>query len=54
VAAQEPLSIEVFASLVERVSEAGGYFDTDNLISNETGYLTVMDALGRLGLRGGA
>jgi hypothetical protein len=54
VAAREPLSIEVFASLVERVSEPGGYFDTDNLISNETGYLTVMDALGRLGLRGGA
>jgi hypothetical protein len=25
-----------FAALVERLSESGGYFDTDNLISNES------------------
>ena len=37
-----------------RLSEAGGYFDTDNLISNESGYLKVLDALRALGLRGGA
>lgn len=52
--AQEELSDARFAALVERISEAGGYFDTDNLISNETGYLNVMDALVRLGLEGGA
>ena len=30
-----------FAKLVERLSEPGGYFDSDNLISNETSYLHV-------------
>jgi hypothetical protein len=43
-----------FGALVARISEAGGYFDTDNLISNERGYLKVMGALTRLGVRGGA
>lgn len=52
--AQEALSAEDFTHLVERISEPGGYFDTDNLISNEAGYLNVVDALGRLGLEGGA
>ncbi|KPJ83395.1 MAG: hypothetical protein AMS19_04605 [Gemmatimonas sp. SG8_23] len=52
--AQEPIPRAEFAALVQRISEDGGYFDTDNLISNETGYLNVMDALGRRGLQGGA
>lgn len=52
--AQRALSREEFAGLVERISEPGGYFDTDNLISNETGYLTVIGGLKRSGLRGGA
>jgi hypothetical protein len=52
--AQQPLTVLEFASLVERVSEPGGYFDTDNLISNETAYLKVVDALGQLDIRGGA
>jgi hypothetical protein len=43
-----------FARLVERLSEPGGYFDTDNLISNEASYLHVLDAMRRLGVRGGA
>jgi hypothetical protein len=43
-----------FASLVARISEPGGYFDTDNLISNERGYLKVMGALERAGVHGGA
>nr|NIP59803.1 hypothetical protein [Gemmatimonadota bacterium]NIR80234.1 hypothetical protein [Gemmatimonadota bacterium]NIT86509.1 hypothetical protein [Gemmatimonadota bacterium]NIU30368.1 hypothetical protein [Gemmatimonadota bacterium]NIU35250.1 hypothetical protein [Gemmatimonadota bacterium] len=43
-----------FAALVERLSEPGGYFDTDNLISNETSYLHVIGALERLGVTGGA
>ena len=52
--AQEAISDADFASLVERISEPSGYFDTDNLISNETGYLNVMDALARLDVHGGA
>ena len=43
-----------FAAMVERLSEPGGQFDTDNLISNERSYLHVMGALDRLGVRGGA
>lgn len=43
-----------FAQLVSSLSERGGYFDTDNLISNEKGYLHVMGALDRLGVKGGA
>ena len=43
-----------FARLVASLSEPGGYFDTDNLISNERGYLHVLGALDRLGVRGGA
>jgi hypothetical protein len=43
-----------FADLVVRLSEPGGYFDTDNLISNEASYLHVSDALDSLGLVGGA
>ncbi len=43
-----------FAQLVARLSEPGGYFDSDNLVSNETSYLHVMPALQTLGVRGGA
>ncbi len=43
-----------FAALVERLSEPGGYFDTDNLISNETSYLHVIGELEELGVSGGA
>ncbi len=43
-----------FAHLVARLSEPGGYFDTDNLISNETSYLHVVDRLRVLGVTGGA
>ncbi len=43
-----------FARLIERLSEPGGYFDTDNLISNETSYLHVVGALEELDVRGGA
>lgn len=35
------------------LSEPGGYFDTDNLISNEASYLHVLGAMDRLGVRGG-
>ncbi len=42
-----------FARLIARLSEPGGYFDTDNLISNETSYLHVLPKLRELGVRGG-
>jgi hypothetical protein len=42
-----------FARLVTQLSESGGYFDSDNIISNETSYLHVIDGLRRLGVRGG-
>ena len=50
----EPIPDSAFAALSARISEPGGYFDTDNLISNETGYLKVLDALERIGVHGGA
>jgi hypothetical protein len=34
-----------FSELVQSFSERGGYFDTDNLISNETSYTQVVDRL---------
>ncbi|MBW3552622.1 MAG: hypothetical protein KY466_03880 [Gemmatimonadetes bacterium] len=43
-----------FAGLVAALSEPAGYFDTDNLISNESSYLHVLGALDSLGVRGGA
>lgn len=43
-----------FAATVARLSEPGGYFDTDNLVSNETSYLHVITRLERQGVRGGA
>jgi hypothetical protein len=43
-----------FAALVEQLSEQGGEFGGDNLISNEQSYLHVMPALERAGVNGGA
>lgn len=43
-----------FAALVTTLSEPGGYFDTDNLISNERSYLHASGVLERHGVRGGA
>jgi len=54
VEAESGLTTASFASLVTRLSEAGGYFDTDNLISNESSYLHAVTALNRLGVTGGA
>jgi hypothetical protein len=42
-----------FARLVSQLSESGGFFDSDNIISNETSYLHVIDGLRRLGVHGG-
>ena len=43
-----------FARLVQDISEDGGYFHSDNLISNETTYLHVVHKLQQLGATGGA
>ena len=40
-----PQSSASFADEVARLSEPGGFFDTDNLISNERTYLHALDAL---------
>ena len=43
-----------FAAQIAALSEPGGYFDTDNLISNEGSYLHVLPELRRANVRGGA
>ena len=43
-----------FAARIAQLSEPEGYFDTDNLISNERSYLHVVPALAAPGLAGGA
>ena len=50
----EPLSPVEFSNVIRDLSEEGGYFFSDNLISNETPYLTVVDKLRQLGASGGA
>jgi hypothetical protein len=49
--AQRPSS---FAAQIAALSEPSGYFDTDNLISNERSYLQVLPELERREVRGGA
>ena len=43
-----------FGRLIARLSEAGGFFDSDNLVSNETSYLHVIPAFKQLKIQGGA
>jgi hypothetical protein len=52
--APRALTDSAFAALVGRLSEQGGFFDTDNLISNEDSYLHPVGTLRRLGVSGGA
>ena len=49
---QAPRAVS-FAALVDRLSEPGGDFGGDNLISNEQSYLQVLPALERAGVTGG-
>ena len=42
-----------FSALSARLSEPGGYFDSDNLISNETSYLHVLGKLRELNVSNG-
>jgi len=44
---------KAFAAISARLSEPGGYFDSDNLISNETSYLHVIGKLRELNISGG-
>jgi YD repeat-containing protein len=43
-----------FAGVVARLSEAGGYFDSDNIVTNEASYLHVASQLAKVGVHGGA
>ena len=42
-----------FAGLVARLSEPNGYFDSDNIITNEASYLHVASQLAKVGTHGG-
>ena len=53
-AGQAPPAAPAFAARIAALSEPGGFFDTDNLISNERSYLQVMPDLAAAGLHGGA
>lgn len=50
----ESLTREEFVRLSAEMSEPGGYFDTDNLISNESSYLHVLGRMREMGISGGA
>ena len=55
-AAQPPIAAladSTFARLHADLSEPAGYFDTDNLISNESSYPHVLGLLTKLGVSGG-
>ncbi|MBZ5495010.1 MAG: hypothetical protein LAP85_01290 [Acidobacteriia bacterium] len=43
-----------FARIFKEFSEPGGYFRSDNFVSNETSYLHIVDKLKELGASGGA
>jgi hypothetical protein len=51
--ATAPRSDTTFAAVVARLSEPGGYFDSDNLVSNEASYLHVLGRLRAIGVQGG-
>jgi len=48
------IGLQEFGRLIRALSESEGYFDTDNFVSNERGYLKVLPALKMLGIKGGA
>src|SRR5262249_47586564 len=51
---QESVAPAEFARIVNEFSEDGGYFWSENLISNETSYLHIIPRLRELGASGGA
>src|ERR1700742_4041625 len=52
-AQQRSDSAPSFAALVTRLSEPGGYFDSDNIITNEASYLHIASQLSKVGVHGG-
>jgi hypothetical protein len=52
--APDSLPAAEFSRMVQEMSETGGYFHSDNFISNETSYLHIVDKLAELGAHGGA
>src|SRR3954466_14192725 len=52
-AAQRSDATPSFAALVARLSEPGGYFDSDNIITNEASYLHVASQLEKVHVHGG-
>jgi hypothetical protein len=53
-ARHDSLTAAEFGALVQGLSAPSGYFDTDNLISNEGSYLHPLTLFDTLGVRGGA
>ncbi len=53
-ASDSAIATPQFAQLIEKFSEPNGYFDTDNLISNEASYLHVLSKMRVLKVSGGA
>ncbi len=51
---ERSLTAQQFAQLIEKFSEPNGYFDSDNLISNEASYLHVMGKMRQMKVAGGA
>ncbi|HKE03370.1 MAG TPA: hypothetical protein VKE91_04890 [Blastocatellia bacterium] len=51
---EQALTREQFAQIIEKFSEPNGYFDSDNLISNESSYLHVMGKMRQMKVTGGA
>ena len=48
------ISTEEFTRIIEDFSESGGYFFSDNFISNEEEYVRIADKIKDLGISGGA
>ncbi len=53
-ASERALTSQQFGQLIEKFSESNGYFDTDNLISNEASYLHVLGKMRQMKISGGA
>ena len=54
VPAEPSLSAGEFAGLIQGLSEPGGFFPSDNLVSNETSYLHPLGKMSAMGVHGGA
>ena len=50
---QERISSKEYVALIQRLSEDPGFFDSDNLVSNESSYLQISSLLNKLVAKGG-